>query len=166
MYLSFLGIYNGALGTVVQFLFTNNPPPSFVERPYGDVTNRSLPVVLVQLDEDVHFSCMNDMPNVVPIQAKSYLVKKGVNRKQLPLIAAHASTIHSVQGLTAVHGVTLQPATSYNAQGLMYVACSRPRSLEDLWLLAPLQTKHFQYGRETYRKIEKEYKRLESLHNL
>jgi len=150
---------------VVRFLFTDTCPPSFVERPYEHITNRSIPIVLVQLDENVNYTCMKDVPNVVPIVARTYSLRKGVNRKQLPLVMAHASTIHSVQGLTAVHGVTLQPATSYNAQGLMYVACSRPRSLEDLWLLAPLQAKHFQYGRATYTNIRKEYERLEKLHH-
>lgn len=159
------GIYNGALGTVVKFLFTEQCPPSFVQKPYGNVTNRPIPIVLVQLDETVNYSCLSDLPNVVPIVAKTWKVRKKVNRLQLPLIAAQACTIHSVQGLTAVHGVTLQPATSYNAQGLMYVACSRPTALEHLWLLAPLHAKHFQYGRATYQKIAQEYERLAKLHH-
>lgn len=116
----------------------------------------------MQLDEDVNYSCIAELPNVIPISAVSSYACKGVNRIQLPLVPAHACTIHSVQGLTAMHGVAIQPPTSYNSQGLMYVACSRPRCLEQLWLLGPVAAKHFQYGQEAYKQIEKEYKRLET----
>jgi len=160
-----IGMYNGALGTVIRFLFTEKCPPSYVQKPYAAVKNRPIPIVLVQLDEDVKYSCISELPNVVPIVATDSSLCKKVNRLQLPLVAAHACTIHSVQGLTAAHGVTLQPCSSYNAQGLMYVACSRPRKLEDLWLLAPLQLSHFQFGRNTYLQIHKEYARLTAQHS-
>lgn len=145
----------------MRFLFTEQCPPSRVKPPFADVINRPIPIVLVQLDEDVNYSCVNNMPNVVPITAVASHACKGVNRLQLPLVPAHACTVHSVQGLTALHGIVIQPPTSYNAQGLMYVACSRPRTLENLWLLGPLLAKHFQYGQDAYKAIAKEYKRLE-----
>lgn len=106
---------------------------------------------------------MEGVPNVVPIAAVASRLCKKVNRLQLPLVPAHACTIHSVQGLTAIHGVTLLPATTYNAQGLMYVACSRPRRMEDLWLLGPLTMKHFQYGENAYKNIRREYSELDKL---
>lgn len=118
----------------------------------------------VQLDENVNYTCVPGIPNVVPIAPVSSSVCKGINRIQLPLVAAHACTVHSAQGLTATYGVVLCPATTYNAQGLMYVACSRPRRMEDLWLLGPLLPKHFEYGREAYRKIAREYTRLNHIH--
>lgn len=152
------------MGTVVRFLFTDKCPPRHVTPPFAAIQNRPLPIVLVKLDENIGYSCISDIPNVVPIKAKSSHLCEGVNRLQLPLVAAHACTIHSVQGLTAENGVVLSPATSYNAQGLMYVACSRPRTLEKLWLLNPLQKQHFQYGMKVYAKIAEEYRRLEQEH--
>lgn len=121
--------------------------------------------MLVQLDEDVGYTCLPGLPNVVPIKQFTSHLCEGVNRLQLPFVVAHACTIHSVQGLTAENGVTLLPATTYNAQGLMYVACSRPRSLEQLWLLKPLHKKHFEYGGNVYKKITEEYDRLNHIHS-
>lgn len=46
----------------------------------------------------------------------------------------------------------------------MYVACSRPRMLEKLWLLRPLEKQHFQYGMKVYTKIAEEYERLKKIH--
>lgn len=158
-------MYNGALGTVIRFLFTEQCPPREVKPPYGAITNRPIPIVLVKMDENVNHSCLPDTPNVVPIKAEATDLCKGVNRLQLPLVPAHACTIHSVQGLTAENGIALLPATNYNAQGLMYVACSRPRKLEDLWLLGPVTAQHFKYGMKTYQKISDEYERLNKKHN-
>lgn len=116
------------------------------------------------MDATLNYTCLVGTPNVVPIKAATTHLWEKVSRIQLPLAIAHASTIHSVQGLTAEYGIVLEPPTSYNAQGLSYVACSRPRRLEDLWLLGPLHKKHFEYGKESYKKIAKEYERLNALH--
>jgi len=158
------GLYNGAMGTVVRFLFKNHPPPSKAMKPFSEQPLRDIPIVLVQMDATLNYSCLADTPNVVPIKAVTSHLWEKVSRIQLPLAVAHASTIHSVQGLTAEYGIVLEPPTTYNAQGLTYVACSRPRRLEDLWLLGPVYKRHFEYGRETYKKIAKEYERLAALH--
>jgi len=158
-------LYNGALGTVVRFLFNERPPVRKVKPPYADLPPRPIPIVLVQMDATLNFSCLPDIPNVVPIKAATTHLVDKVSRIQLPLAIAHASTIHSVQGLTAEYGIVLEPPTTYNAQGLTYVACSRPRSIDNFWLLGPLHKKHFEYGKEAYKKIAKEYERLESVHS-
>lgn len=163
--IKYVGVYNGALGTVVRFLFDEKCPPKEAKPPFADIKYRPIPIVLVQLDEDVGYTCLPGVPNVVPIKEFSSHLCEGVNRLQLPLVVAHACTIHSVQGLTADHGVTLLPATTFNAQGLMYVACSRPRTLEQLWLLKPLRKSHFEYGGNVYQKIKEEYDRLDRVHN-
>lgn len=149
------------MGTVLRFLFTGPCPPRNAKPPYAALPPRPIPIVLVKMDAALSHSCLSDIPNVVPISAETSSIGEGTNRIQLPLFPAHASTIHSVQGLTAEHGIVLTPSTSYNAQGLMYVACSRPRKMEDILLLAPLTTKHFTYGIPTFAKIDAEYKRLE-----
>ncbi len=161
-----IGLYNGALGTVLRFLFTDQIPPNDVQPPLASVRGRPLPIVLVQLDEPLGYSCVPNVPNVVPIIPETYELTNTVSRRQLPLILAHACTIHSVQGLTAEHGITLLPPSKYNAQGLMYVACSRPRTMEQLWLLGPLYKKHFEFGSDTYDVIAEEYERLERIRNV
>lgn len=150
---------------MVRFLFTEQCPSSDFQPPLASVNSRPLPIVLVQLDETVGYTCVPGVSNVVPIVAESFQLTESVDRLQLPLVLAHACTIHSVQGLTAEHGVTLVPASKYNAQGLMYVACSRVRNIEQLWLLGPLYKKHFEYGGDTFAKIAAEYKRLSTIRN-
>lgn len=159
------GLYNGAMGTVIRFLFKKEPPPSKAKKPYSEQPLRDIPIVLVQMDATLDYTCLPGTPNVVPIKAATTHLWEKVSRIQLPLAIAHASTIHSVQGITAEYGIVLDPPTAYNAQGLAYVACSRPRRLEDLWLLGPLHKKHFEYGKESYKRIAKEYERLKALHN-
>ncbi len=126
--------------------------------------NREIPIVLVQMDQELGFTCLPGVKNVVPISAKAYY-KGGFSRIQLPIIPAHASTIHSAQGLTAEFGVVLQPSAGTPfAYGLEYVGCSRAKSMDQIHILINhLKTTHFSYAYPTsLRNIREEYVRLEN----
>ena len=62
---------------------------------------------------------------------------RGLQRRQLPLIPAHAITIHRVQGMTLEGDVHLLLNSEVFADGQAYVAISRVRRLDQLhfWAL-------------------------------
>lgn len=124
--------------------------------------NREIPIVLVQMDQDLgDLTCVPGVRNVIPITSRSY-TKNKFTRIQLPLLPAHASTIHSAQGLTAEFGVVLQPSQGRPfAYGLEYVGCSRAKSMDQLRILNhPLRVSHFNFDQTSLEKIKKEYDRL------
>jgi ATP-dependent exoDNAse (exonuclease V) alpha subunit len=164
------GLYNGAMGTVWGFVFRGDGtiPTNVAEgrRLYGDMEDREreIPVVLVQMDGDDRtftYSCSTSVPRLVPIVEvqSDGLVSGEYARLQIPLLPAEARTAHSVQGLTAHHGVVIDPGSTFFAGD--YTALSRATSKEKVLLLTPFQEKHFT-GHGAYRaKVQQEYSRLE-----
>ena len=142
------GLTNGAQGTVVGFMFSQEFSEEFVSFPEDlarDSSTREMPVVLVQFDynekdpEAVSFAMRNTfipgMPNVFPICASKMvgssniqLNMDGVNRRwtrfQLPLLPGHARTGHSSQGLTGYNGVIVSDLDC-KVFAYVYVAISR-----------------------------------------
>lgn len=159
------GLYNGARGTVYKFIFRGICPVAVLPANRGPHCwiNREIPIVLVQMDQDMGtLTCVPGVRNVIPITTKTYTRNK-VSRIQLPLLPAHASTIHSAQGLTAEFGVVLQPSVGRPfAYGLEYVGCSRAKAMDELRILKyPLRANHLYSDRTAMEKIRKEYDRLE-----
>jgi hypothetical protein len=164
------GLFNGAMGTVWGFVFRGDGVvPTDISgnrRLYGDMDDREreIPVVLVQMDGDEHsftYSCSTSVPRLVPIVAtqSAELVCGEYVRLQVPLLPAEARTAHSVQGLTAHHGVVIDPGSIFFAGD--YTALSRATSKDKVILLAPFQEVHFT-GHAAYRKqVLEEYSRLE-----
>lgn len=59
---------------------------------------------------------------------------------QMPLIPAHAITIHASQGLSlAAAEISMDPNSRFAPDGLMYVALSRIQSLDGVYLSYPLE---------------------------
>ena len=88
-------------------------------------------------------------------------------RLQFPLELAHASTVHSCQGITAKSpgGVVFLRRNENKplfAPGLCYVALSRCQSIHDLVLHDPLSLDHFNAHKDVLQKVGQEYERLES----
>jgi ATP-dependent exoDNAse (exonuclease V) alpha subunit len=165
-----IGIFNGAMGTVVGFCFEKSLPEILTPAVKDFVAHvgREIPIVLVQMDSLKGFSSKD---NIIPFAAQideSYPLRtngKVFFRKQLPLEISFASTIHKYQGLTAQHNVIVQPTPNPFAFGLEYVAISRTTSLENLHLLQPLEEKHFSSIRfeKTLSAIHEEYERFRTL---
>jgi hypothetical protein len=172
------GIYNGKLGTVYGFLGVGRRPrmPTLAEA--AAHTDR-LPIVLVQLDGGLRQdgstwgydgpSCVNGVPRVVPFSAAACIHSFGkgtgaVTRWQLPLEAAHASTVHLAQGLTAEDGVVVKPPTGEGQQmGLMYVALSRAKIMSAIKLLSQLTAKHITGHAPERAAVTREYARLRAM---
>ena len=71
----------------------------------------------------------------IPIKAAIWSTDKGIGRKQIPLRLAYALTIHKAQGMSLDSAlVDVGPATFEYGQA--YVALSRVRSLEALYVFA------------------------------
>ena len=123
-----LGIYQGALGTVVGFVFDKNKPRLSDQQMFparrnnaafrvslNKTRNQNLPVVLVRMDKVVNnLSCDNNMPNVIPflpIEHPRDIQHEGktYHRKQYPLVPAQATTFHRAQGQTALYGIVMDP---------------------------------------------------------
>ena len=99
MYILISGIYNGAKGKVVGFAFTYDPDTVTSSALSLEAHNNlDLPVVLVQMDNDVVYSVSETIPNVVPFtesfdSLEMYL--RQYRRWQIPLVAAFATTLWS-----------------------------------------------------------------------
>jgi ATP-dependent exoDNAse (exonuclease V) alpha subunit len=131
---SFIGLYNGALGTVVGFGFRKRVPPEIripSDNDLGADLKRKIPVIFVQMDEDNGISISTSKEAVIPftmIESLAKLNHGGVKyiRYQLPLTPAHCQTIHSSQGLTAKSDLVIEPSPSTPFEmPLEYVAISR-----------------------------------------
>ena len=151
-----VGLCNGALGTVLDFVYANGQTPPV------------LPIcVLVQFDEDYTGPSLTArFPRCVPICPITQIsqnVGQKCERQQLPLKLAWAMTIHKSQGLTLKKAwVDLGP--SENSPGMTYVALSRVKKLQDL-IIEPMTFERLQaYKKSTflqYRLLEEN--RLDSL---
>ena len=183
------GLYQGAIGTVVAFGFPPGVNPSTFSNMTIDqaaAANYSPFLVYVQLDNAIdgkNFkTCVEGLPGVVCISAIEMDTKLdggSATRWMLPLLLAHASTLHKAQGLTCTNGVVLKPpriakkTASHDAEGaelgLAYVGFSRVTKLDGaqgLILLDVLRPEHFMTRPVTRRAIRREYERLRSLPNV
>ena len=164
-----LGVVNGALGTVVSFVYfgvnpSGRPPDSVVCATFDAAVASPppLPVVLVQLDSFRGASFLPGVERVVPICMVECGVRYGASsyrRWQLPLMLSKATTVHKSQGqsLTAVAFDT----RGVFQRGLAYVAVSRARHFERLYLLkARLDVGSFNHDATA---VEREYRRLRAL---
>jgi hypothetical protein len=133
--------------------------------------DREIPIILVQFDgEDdgdhplntAGYSVSNTMKRLIPICAqpgRSNIRGTGFIRWQIPLAPAHARTIHSSQGITALHGAVVDPGGDFFAGD--YVAMSRVKLLSQLHLLAPVTKRYFQRKPAYRSQIDAEYARME-----
>jgi ATP-dependent exoDNAse (exonuclease V) alpha subunit len=163
-----IGVFNGAIGTVVGFCFEKEREQVSIPlvKDLRHHSNREIPVILVRMDQVT--VCETDiLPFAAEIDEEHPLKTNGkiFYRKQLPLELSHASTVHKYQGLTAQHDVVIDPCRNPFAMGLEYVALSRTRSLEKLHLIAPVHEKHFASKKfsKSLQMIHDEYKRLSLL---
>ncbi len=141
------GLTNGAQGTVIGFMFSQELSKDFVSFPDDlarDSLTREIPIVLVQFDynekdEDAVLFAMRNtfitgMPNVFPICATKMVGSSNMRtnegggtrwtRYQLPLLPGHARTGHSSQGLTGYNGVIVSDLDC-KMFAYVYVAISR-----------------------------------------
>ena len=127
------GLVNGARGEVLHFITDSN---------------MKVKKILVKFnDKNVGKQAINTSPyrhlysNAVPIgkvEAKFLAMgKKGaeVTRYQFPLTLAFATTIHKVQGLTLDQIVVDMEGSSHFNPGQAYVAFSRVKTLDGLYLI-------------------------------
>lgn len=131
------------------------------------MSQKELPVVFVQMDNDVGYSIIPSIPNVVPFteqcdQTEKYL--RVYHRWQIPLEASFATTTHKMQGSTVKGNcVTIPSLKSPWARGLDYVANSRATELSKLFLVRPLRKENFNSHDIERNKIRDEYHRLDAL---
>ena len=168
------GLFNGAMGTIHGFVYKGKGPdpdklmPSnFANLEYED---RELPILLVRMDgiddtadpskSTFQHSCSLDTSRLIPIAAEpcTMKIKNNYHRVMYPLLVAHARTAHSLQGFTALHGAVIDTGSMFFAGD--YVAISRAKSLDQVWLLSPLLSQHVTSHPEYRVLIEKEYARL------
>lgn len=161
-----LGIYNGAKGKVVAFAFCYDPD-EFETTLRESSNQKELPVVFVQMDNDVGYSIIPSIPNVVPFTEQCDVSEKYLkiyHRWQIPLVAAFATTTHKMQGSTVKGScVTIPSLKCPWARGLDYVANSRATELSKLFLIRPLKDQHFTSHKIEREKIDLEYARLSRL---
>ena len=173
-----LGIYNGAMGTVVGFIY-EGPTPDYIkknEHPPRNFSNlkesqRKPPIVLIQLDYPDKFeppyTCVNDnkVRNVYPFTLCSCLCSdtgdQKYTRMQVPLLVAHGRTSHSTQGMTFYCKVIVDPNNRFFAG--IYVSISRATEIENVHLISPLTEHMFSNNDEFRILVDAEYKRLRIL---
>ena len=182
-----LGLYSGCMGTIRYILYGGSGPPEDFDAEGKPVPSsrkrfpthfsskgpRELAIFLVQIDGEDNsdhplvvnkHSVSSTMQRLIPITAvpgRFPIPGTHFFRWQVPLAPAHARTIHSSQGITALHGAVVEPGGPFFAGD--YVALSRIKMLMDLFLLAPIQEHYFQRCPESRRQIDEEYARLRAL---
>jgi sentrin-specific protease 1 len=149
-----LGLYNGAIGTVIKILYDEQEATQSDGKFYQPNCTSSgeaariqpiLPIVLVKLDynnqiapfESYGFS-EHKMTNVVPIKPLTVILKSKINDQkisftQLPLQPAWCMSIHRSQGLSLRYGFYVLGFIF--ARGLAYVARSRFTKLAGFTLI-------------------------------
>ena len=142
-----LGVVNGAIGTIVRFLYpaqTGGQPFSLNDINYTDaaevavVPHPLIPVVLVQLDSYTGPSYLEDVERVVPIYPiKSYIRLCGSTyiREQLPLRLAKATTVHRAHGQSLSCVVVQTQIFQSNSPQMAYVAIGRAVNFDQLYIL-------------------------------
>ena len=167
--MNYLGIFNGAKGKVVAFAFSYDPD-IIANDQQSSYIQKELPMVFVQMDNDVSYSVIPSIPNVIPFTEQCDVTEKyGKNyfRWQIPLVAAFATTTHKMQGSTVKGNcVTIPSLKSPWARGLDYVANSRATELSKLFLIRPLKEQHFTSHAKEREIIDQEYFCLSRLFRL
>ena len=169
MYMNYLGIFNGAKGKVVAFAFSYDPD-IIANDQQSSYIQKELPVVFVQMDNDIGYSVIPSIPNVIPFTEQCDVTErygKYYFRWQIPLVAAFATTTHKMQGSTVKGNcVTIPSLKAPWARGLDYVANSRATELSKLFLIRPLKEQHFTSHAKEREIIDQEYFRLSRLFRL
>ena len=154
-----LGLVNGSTGTVHSVLYDTDsiykcrPTESLkhlTNKYFARGEQLQIPVVVVKFDE-VYFgqnktSFLPGTDRLFPILAETCIVEysgKKYHRTQLPLQLSFATTIHKIQGSTLNRVVFDSTGIQQRHKGLAYVACSRVRSLEGLFLAQKIGEAHF-----------------------
>lgn len=160
------GLYNGQMGTVVAFVYKGNGPSTpdeYMPRDFGKLNDseREQPIVLVQIDGDIKYSCSKEIPNLIPIKPIEgrFLIEKNYKRMQYPMLLAHARTGHSIQGFTSVHGIVVQLGSKFF--GGDYVAIGRATSLLKILLTNVAKSSHFTSHAAYRLQVEQFYSDLE-----
>ncbi len=163
-----LGAVNGALGTVVGFVYFTDQRPTAqsltATLEQAALHPPPLPTVLVRLNRYNGRTCpLAPGGNVVPICPMECSVR--VNRQtyvrmQLPLRVAKATTIHKAQG-QSLESVCIDTRHMFS-RAMAYVAVSRARNYARLHLL------HANFGIKAFQStsaanVEREYTRLRAL---
>ena len=165
-----LGLVNGATGSMYSFAYNQSPGSDLImpNATRQDAATRHLqqPVALVQFDER-YYSGLGVVPGVrrvvpiFPVEEDITFAGGGWKRRQLPLILAQATTIHSCQGMTCTTHVTHPPLLRKDVRrGLLYTALSRVTTMLGLTLLAKVTVEHFTCGVKHIATITAFYDRL------
>jgi hypothetical protein len=152
------------MGTIFGFAFTSAvPPPSGHNNlVLAAAAYTEIPITFVQMDEDNGYTVFEGIPGLIPFAAyiDTHRFHEHYVRRQLPLEAAHTSTIHKAQGATAIFGGVVEPSPHESSHvKIEYVGVSRMKCLEHLLHLAALSANHFageKWGKQR-QKIRREY---------
>jgi hypothetical protein len=176
-----MGLYNGAMGTIVSFIYNGKGPQTPEERMPSNfsklkIEEREQPIIMVRMDgidnkdfpndpkkSTFPYSCSDKMTRLIPISAYAghYKIKAKYERLMYPFLVAHARTAHSMQGFTAHNGIVVDVGSNFFAGD--YVAISRAKFLDQILLLGAVRAKYF-VSQPKYRvQIEDEYTRLRKL---
>ena len=158
-------LINGQMGTIRKVKFNviyNKPQTVYVE--FDDVTAGHQ---RIQQSGDL-YAIENSFVPLQPVLAEIKIKPNKpssltVKRTQFPLTLAWACTVHKVQGLTLdriVVSFELHKQKYFN-YGQIYVALSRVKLLNDLFILGTFDKKHIRADE----RVHEEYKRLRSSPN-
>lgn len=117
------GLVNGAIGYVTKL----------------ELVDEKVTQIYVKFDDlnigkGLQHASINNSIAIEPICTEFYYKGRAIIRHQFPLIPAWASTIHKVQGAT-LERVAISIGTNIFGNGMSYVALSRVKSLDGLYLI-------------------------------
>ena len=116
-----VGLINGAMGTIQAICYRTGGPPD-------------LPIaIMVRFDNYSGPTFPNGTIPITPLRCRWSSSGGQCSLLQLPLKLAWAVTIHKSQGLTLVIDVGKREFST----GLIFVACSRVRQLQDILFTPP-----------------------------
>ena len=151
------GLVNGAQGSVIDILYVEN-------------TDRLPKSVIVDFPGYTGPHFFKDHPTWVPIVPFTAQMENSVHsrRTQLPLRLAFAITVHKSQGLTLERAVVDLENRENKEGGLTYVALSRLKTFDGLFLQPPTWPRLQQINNRviTKQRVEQEEPRLMKLHKL
>ena len=155
-------LINGQMGTVSKIKYNDtSQKPQVIYIKFDD---ESAGLETIRTSGDL-CAMENHAVPIVPVVAKirvktSHPYSSEIQRTQDPLTLAWACTIHKVQGLTlstVVFSFELYKQKQFN-YGQVYVALSRVKSLEQLYIIGEIDPKHIRADP----RVHKEYERLRS----
>lgn len=140
-----LSLYNGACGTAMEIASSSTADPhesrqtaAFRMAECSDVVD--LPIVSLQLDEesDRGPSMSRTASRVIAVEPRKFFIVKPFSATlwHLPLVPAHASTVHKVQSLTLPK--VLVDVSRFQAACFVYVSLSRVKEIRNMALVMPL----------------------------